>query len=83
MLLVCAMMCPAEADREPKSIRIAVYPVGTGLRVSLSPSPESKRVMALSARLLMRMHRILTQKMLHCPRRNLLLHRKGGYQNRS
>ena len=22
-----------------------VYPVGTGLRVSLSPSPESKRVM--------------------------------------
>ena len=39
------MMCPAEADREPQSIRIIVYPVGTGLRISSSPSPESKRVM--------------------------------------
>ena len=82
-LLVCAMMCPAEADCEPQSIHIAVYPVGTGLCISLSPSLESKRVMALSARLLMRMHRILTQKMLHRPWRNLLLHHKGGYRNRS
>ena len=77
-LLICTMMCPAEADRECPKYPHCSLPCG---HRSASPSPESKRVMALSARLLMRMHCILTQKMLHRPRRNLLLHRKGGHRS--
>ena len=44
-LLICTMMCPVEANCEcPKYLHHGL-PVGTVLRVSLSPLPESKCVM--------------------------------------